>query len=1355
MFLRFLHIFLLTLLLPWVSLASTTPSTTASGIKEGWSSWVIERHDDYDCPWEASTKTEKACVWPGKLTLSLVQKGLDFSYDIEVFSKEARVALPGSNLHWPTNVRALAKSITVIESGNKPYVILAKGKHTLSGQFGWQRKPGFLTVPQSIAFVDLQKAGKLLTVNRQNNRVIFSKVNGDAVKTKRESIKVKVYRKLIDSIPMFLETRLELSVSGKPREIQLGQLVWDDSEVTSVTSNMPTRIEKNGHIRLQLTAGEHELVIQTRFKIPPSTLMMQKVSDDWPNVEYISFQANSNIRQVKITGAMSVDTSQIDLPYEYANLPTYKLTPSTSLIITTLVRGDDSPATNLLKISRNLWLAFDGQSITAQDVIEGSMNSGWRLDASKDTTIGRATVDGQPVLITDYNGKQGLEIRSPKINLNAVTSVQDSSSLFATGWEAKADSYNATLHLPPGWRVMNVGGIESVSGTWIEKWDLWDIFILLIVTAATRRLFNNKAAVLAFITVVTSYHEPSSPLLIIPFLLALLALLSVSSGKFKSFLKGWAILLSVSFIVVMISFAVASFRLAIYPSLEKSQLSHYSQHRNQRYGAPMMNSNQDASSHSVETKRTKFQQSSELEEIAILGSRAKQRSLYQVTENDRVQTGPGLPTWVWNTVKLRSKSPVLPDQQLSITYCPPALTGLWRVTNVFLIGFFGLLVMLKLLPHLKPSKSSTHDDEPASNSSIASVMAITLVLGMSSMLPATSAVAEAYPSEALLKELEAKITKAPICLPNCLSLDNGRLTIKGKKLALTFTAYAQSNVTMHLPVLAGELKRSVIMLNGETSFTARQSRGKRSMLLTKGHHKIALNGMLTGDNASITLPHAIHNFKVSSKGWLVGGLVDGRVLNKTLSLQSTSNSVNTKKDTLVLDPIAAIVNINRTLILDKEWVIKTSIKRIAPSKGPISVSIPLLQGEKVLNNNFSIANDHIAIQLKHSQNVVSWQSAIDPVDNIILEAGISDSYVETWRVQPSSLWRLEYSGIPTVKEDNAVSSLEPFWMPWPGEKLDVRISRPEGVKGATHTIESAKLKYTSGERVQKSKLSLAVRASMGEEYTFALPEKAEILKIDVDGKSLNIPNAESITIPLKPGLQNIVVDFQQQNTVGWSDTTPLIKLPSDLTNIEISFSLPYDRWPLYFNGPAIGPAMLYWGILAVIIICSFALFYGMKKARLNVPVTIIGWLLLGIGLSTVNRYGLLITIAFFALMAYRKDYVNPLAMKRNQFNLLQVFLVVVTFFAAISILSAIPMGLLSNPDMKVIGNGSYSHLYNFYQDKAAAGEFPTATVISLPMLGYRLIMMLWSLWLASRIISWSGWGWQAFSSKAVWVSKPK
>jgi hypothetical protein len=139
----------------------------------------------------------------------------------------------------------------------------------------------------------------------------------------------------------------------------------------------------------------------------------------------------------------------------------------------------------------------------------------------------------------------------------------------------------------------------------------------------------------------------------------------------------------------------------------------------------------------------------------------------------------------------------------------------------------------------------------------------------------------------------------------------------------------------------------------------------------------------------------------------------------------------------------------------------------------------------------------------------------------------------------------------------------------------------------------------------------------------------------------------------------------------------------------------------------------------------------------------------------VNRYGLLITIAFFALMAYRKDYVNPLAMKRNQFNLLQVFLVVVTFFAAISILSAIPMGLLSNPDMKVIGNGSYSHLYNFYQDKAAAGEFPTATVISLPMLGYRLIMMLWSLWLASRIISWSGWGWQAFSSKAVWVSKPK
>jgi len=83
------------------------------------------------------------------------------------------------------------------------------------------------------------------------------------------------------------------------------------------------------------------------------------------------------------------------------------------------------------------------------------------------------------------------------------------------------------------------------------------------------------------------------------------------------------------------------------------------------------------------------------------------------------------------------------------------------------------------------------------------------------------------------------------------------------------------------------------------------------------------------------------------------------------------------------------------------------------------------------------------------------------------------------------------------------------------------------------------------------------------------------------------------------------------------------------------------------------------------------------------------------------------------------------------------------------------MGLLSTPDMKVVGNGSSSHFYRFYQDTAASGNFPTANVINLPILGYRLVMMLWSLWLATRIIVWANWAWQAFSKGGTWENGKK
>jgi len=1354
----------ITLLLSLVFFTSTAlfiPSANSASLESEWGDWVKDRHSDIDCPWSTNKKATRTCVWPGNLSLSLEQEGLTFTQHVEVFSKKSRVLLPGSERNWPTNVTLDQKPATVIESSKLPYIQLNKGKHIIKGRFNWTSKPASLAIPSAIAFVSLSEQGKNLQVNRHGNRLIFSQRKSDKLQQKRDSLNVKVYRLLIDGVPLSLETRLELSVSGKPREIKIGQVVWDGSEVTQIKSKLPTRIEKDGDIRLQVTAGKHYITVYTRFTDSINALAMKSTSKDWPAVEYISFLSNTNVRQAKLTGAISVDTTQVDIPSGWTNRPTYKLNADTTLKIETLFRGDDSPPANQLSIYRNLWLDFDGSKITGLENINGHMSKGWRLNSAQGTTIGRATVEEQPVLITNHNGQQGLEIRSADINLSAVTLIDNPNKFSTSGWDARADSFSATLHLPPGWRVLYASGVDRIQGTWLSKWDLWDLFLILILTAATRKLISNKAAVLALATLVIAYHETGSPLSVIPALLITLALLRVTTGRFKSFIRGWTVLFTTIFVIGMISFAISEFRLAIYPSLEKAKLSHYNP--SSRYGyansaGALLHDNEVGLMQEdlLEKESPAFAQLRSLPSASNLEPKPKrERSMYQVTENDRVQTGPGLPTWEWNRISFKASSPVHKSQTLSVTYCPPFFTSLWRVLSVFFLAIYGLLIIAKTIPLLKSKDTNPEDEITTDHSTLASALGAILIVGISTLTPVNNAMAENYPPEYLLKELETRLTKAPECLPHCISLNNGSLKIKGNNLALSFEAYAQAHVTMVLPDIKGNWQLSEIKLDQKSLPTARRSNNKNSLLLSKGHHKILLTGKILGDQASISFAKPIHNFKVTSSGWLINGLVDGRVVNNALTLRSMVSMKESKKDTLTLDPISPLVTIHRTFILDKEWHLQTYVTRYAPKDGPITISIPLIANEKILNNNITIKDGHAHIQLKHGQNTISWQSALEPKETLLLIAEQSDHYFETWRIKPSSLWRIDYSGIPPVKDDSALSSLEPRWRPWPGETLTVNISRPDGVKGPTHTVEKATLNYSPGERIQESTLSLSIRSSLGEDYRFSIPEGAEILSVNNNGKKLNIPNNNVIIIPLQPGLQNITVVFQEKKELGWNVATPAIHLPSTATNISLTYSLARDRWPLYFDGPAIGPAMLYWGILFVIIICAFALTTILSKCRLNVPINIVGWLLLGVGLSTVNSYGIFAIIIYFVLLGYRKDYVNPEELSAPYFKLLQVGIILITIVAALSLLSAIPLGLLSNPDMKVVGNGSSSHFYRFYQDTATSGNFPIANIVSLPILGYRLVMMLWSLWLATRIMVWASWGWKAFSTGGIWGNGKK
>ena len=78
-------------------------------------------------------------------------------------------------------------------------------------------------------------------------------------------------------------------------------------------------------------------------------------------------------------------------------------------------------------------------------------------------------------------------------------------------------------------------------------------------------------------------------------------------------------------------------------------------------------------------------------------------------------------------------------------------------------------------------------------------------------------------------------------------------------------------------------------------------------------------------------------------------------------------------------------------------------------------------------------------------------------------------------------------------------------------------------------------------------------------------------------------------------------------------------------------------------------------------------------------------------------------------------------------------------------------GLVENPDMLVSGATQADTLrLEWYADRAAQ-TFPVAQVLSVPLWVWRLLNLVWALWLAMSLVKWLRWGWGEYSRGGLWA----
>jgi hypothetical protein len=207
-------------------------------------------------------------------------------------------------------------------------------------------------------------------------------------------------------------------------------------------------------------------------------------------------------------------------------------------------------------------------------------------------------------------------------------------------------------------------------------------------------------------------------------------------------------------------------------------------------------------------------------------------------------------------------------------------------------------------------------------------------------------------------------------------------------------------------------------------------------------------------------------------------------------------------------------------------------------------------------------------------------------------------------------------------------------------------------------------------------------------------------------------------------------------------STPVVDIGAPASNISLRLELPQNRWLLGTSGPRLGPAVLYWSELAVLILA--ALILGRTSLA---PLKTWHWLLLGLGFSTFAWPALALIVVWLLACGARERWDGKAPWW--QYNLVQLAFAGLTVIALGTIVTNLPSGLLGVPDMHVAGNNSYGNALRWFADQSTT-VLPTASALSVPMWVYKVFILGWALWLSFALLRWLPWVWRCFSSQGYW-----
>jgi len=588
-----------------------------------------------------------------------------------------------------------------------------------------------------------------------------------------------------------------------------------------------------------------------------------------------------------------------------------------------------------------------------------------------------------------------------------------------------------------------------------------------------------------------------------------------------------------------------------------------------------------------------------------------------------------------------------------------------------------------------------------------------------------------FPPDNLLDQLTKRIYPASECAPNCAAIETVQANAVGNQLVLKLRYHVLDNVMIPLPGSTDWYVTS-ISVNQQAISSRYQYKNNSWLSMKPGIHDVVITGVLANRNSlSVRFPLIPGQIKVQSENWQFAGLDGHQLSSDTLQLiaitQAESNEQSKTTD------IKAFIKVKRSFTFDDQWYMHTYVSRIAPQQGVINVSVPLVNHEFPTEKLQLDTNGAVQVSMGPGQDDFDWASRLDRVPELQLTALESDQYIETWEVISSPQWHINIDGVPLVASENMANDTDDYfvhvYMPRPGEKLDLKISRPKAVIGDVLSIDSIDNVYTLGKRTTKADTNIRYRATQGGHFKVNLDPEVQVKKVTFDGVESNLINENGVVaVSFLPGSHRVSIEWHLNQELSSLHRTPMINLNSHFSNLKQTIKVPRDRWLLWGGSAGVGPAFLYWGELLVFAVLAFFL----ARIRYS-PLKFWQWLVLGCAFGTFSWLAFSVVAGWLIFVGWKQHFKG--FDSRAKRVLLQWFSLLFTVATIGVLIATVAYGLLSYPDMGVAGQKASSSQLYWYLD-SGLDILPNITLLSVHLWWYKLLILLWSIWISFAVINW-------------------